>query len=101
MEHYLTRCFYNIKKRCYDKNYKAYPRYGGRGITTTFISSVEFKEWVLEYLGEKPTPLHSIDRIDNDGNYEPGNLRWLSLAESNRNKRIKRTHDRKVCAGEL
>lgn len=46
-----------------------------------------FKEWVLESLGERPTPEHSLDRINNDGNYEPGNLRWATKSEQTLNSR--------------
>lgn len=46
-----------------------------------------FAEWVLDNLGSKPTADHSLDRIDNNRGYEPGNLRWATREEQARNKR--------------
>lgn len=73
----------NIKQRCSDLDNKDY---GGRGIKVC-------KEW-LEYISFKKWSLQNgyrdnlqIDRIDNDGNYEPSNCRWVTRIENNRNKR--------------
>jgi hypothetical protein len=72
-----------MKDRCYCKTNKKYPRYGGRGITVC-------KEWIddfpafFAYMGPcKEGDL--LDRIEADGNYEPGNCRWVTPAISNRN----------------
>jgi len=76
----------NIKQRCYNKNDPAYKYYGGRGITLC-------KEWensfeaFLNDVGRRPTSKHSIDRIDNSGNYEPSNCRWATHKEQGRNTR--------------
>lgn len=82
----------SIKQRCINPNNLAFSNYGGRNIQFKFFSVRSFAEWVADNLGVKPTPLHSIDRIDNNGNYESGNLRWATFSEQARNKRVyKRT----------
>ncbi len=74
-----------MKVRCYDPKFKAYHRYGGRGITIC-------DRWLHSFLafyndmGSKPFPNAQIDRIDNDGNYEPDNCHWVSASENMRNK---------------
>jgi hypothetical protein len=61
----------DMKKRCENPNNKSYPNYGGRG-----IKCCTFEEMLAD-VGERPSPRHEIDRINNDGNYEPGNMRWI------------------------
>ena len=73
--------------RCTNKRQAQYDNYGGRGVKFVFPSSLEAALWVLNNLGERPSPRHSLDRIDNNGHYEPGNLRWATATEQNRNKR--------------
>jgi hypothetical protein len=87
---YLYQLWCNIKQRCLNVNDEHYPRYGARGIRICdeWRDSPEaFASYILAELGHRPTPSHSIDRIENNGNYEPGNLRWATRSQQQRNKR--------------
>lgn len=79
----------NAKQRCQNPRNKAYPDYGGRGIEFRFVSVRAAAEWVLDNLGTRPHDC-SIDRIDNNRHYEPGNLRWATRSEQGQNKRAYR-----------
>lgn len=78
----------DMMKRCFQKNFHHYPAYGGRGITvcerwreaSNFIADIP----------KKPVGKFSLDRIDFNGNYEPGNVRWATDHEQSRNKRSNR-----------
>jgi len=62
-------------------------RYGGRGIRMCFESFAAF----VSEVGPRPSPAHSIDRIDNNGNYERGNLRWATKTQQTHNRRARRS----------
>jgi len=74
-----------IKSRCLNNNNSRFPHYGGRGITVCdrWMQSINN---FIDDMGFPPTDKHQIDRIDNDGNYEPGNCRWATCKENNQNK---------------
>lgn len=75
-----------IIRRCYSPTDRSFPHYGGRGIAVCpeWRASLEL---FARDIGPRPSPAHSLDRIDNDGNYEPGNVRWATTTEQNRNRR--------------
>lgn len=72
-----------MKQRCSNTSNRNYPRYGGRGITVCDRWKDSFTDF-YEDMGSRPTPTHQIDRIDNDGNYEPDNCRWVTQKENAR-----------------
>ena len=73
--------------RCYNKNNNKYHRYGGRGIKVCERWLHNFEKF-LEDMGKRPSLKHSIERINNDGNYEPSNCRWdIPFAQSRNNSR--------------
>lgn len=87
----VYRAWRTMKRRCYGVNYKSYAYYGGAGIKVC-------DEWLKSFaafkshLGDKPSLLHSLDRIDNSRGYEPGNVRWATKLEQLRNRK----HVRKI-----
>ena len=77
-------------QRCHNPSNGNFIRYGARGISVCN----EWRESLLAFfrhIGEKPSPVHSFDRIDNEGGYEPGNVRWATRSQQMVNRR-KRTH---------
>ncbi len=76
----------NMRRRCTDEKLKAYRYYGGRGIKVCEEWEHSFEDF-LAHIGPMPTPKHQLDRIDNNGNYEPGNVRWVTRQENCLNRR--------------
>jgi len=89
-KHPLFDLWNDIKKRCFNNNCKAYPNYGGRGITICnewVIDFMIFYDWAMANGWEKGL---EIDRINNDGNYEPNNCRFVSREVNVNNRRTTR-----------
>lgn len=84
--HYIYSVWLGMKQRCYNKNSSCYKDYGARGIRIC-ESWLESPANMLRDLGERPTSKHTIERKNNDGNYEPGNCVWATRAEQNENTR--------------
>ncbi len=84
---YFERIRVKMISRCYNESDKDYPNYGGRGIQVCqrWLSSLKL---FAEDVGERPTESHQLDRYpDNDGNYEPGNVRWATAKQQAWNRR--------------
>lgn len=86
----LYKTWAGIRSRCSTKGSSGWKYYGARGIRMYpewRESFKAFRDYVLSNIGERPSTSHSIDRIDNDGHYEPGNIRWATWSQQARNKR--------------
>lgn len=75
----------NMKRRCYYSKGNRYSHYGARGVSVCAQWINSFEQFLAD-MGKRPTSQHSLDRYPNkDGNYEPGNCRWATSAQQNRN----------------
>ena len=81
------RSWKHARERCNNSNHHKFKDYGGRGIKFLFTSFESF----LTHLGQRPLGT-TLDRIENDGNYEPGNVRWATPKQQRQNQRAKRAH---------
>lgn len=81
----------DMKTRCYNPKNSEYNNYGGRGIKVCERWRNSFMAF-YEDMGPRPTPQHSIDRKDVNGNYEPGNCRWATRSQQNINRRIRKNN---------
>lgn len=82
------QCWLDMKQRCLNEECYAFPYYGARGITVCDRWKESFSAFLVD-MGERPVGT-TLDRIDNDGHYEPGNCRWATRAEQVANRGISR-----------
>lgn len=86
-----------MRGRCSNKDSRDYHRWGGRGISVCKRWENSFSLF-LKDMGLRPSKGHSLDRIDNNGNYKPSNCRWATKAQQNRNQRKRKNHaQKKAC----
>ncbi len=75
---------HNIFNRCHNPNNHDFKNYGGRGIKCFFTKASE----IVEAIGPRPSKLYSVDRINNDGHYDAGNIRWATAKQQRANSRL-------------
>jgi hypothetical protein len=98
LRHPLHYAWVNMTQRCYNRSNPAYPNYGARGIKVCdrWLGENGFANFITDVGERPPNPekwvsrksYWSLDRIDNDGDYEPGNVRWATPSEQQRNRRV-------------
>ncbi len=80
----------NAKHRCHNPKHASYGNYGQRGIRVCDEWRADYGFYLfLTHIGPRPSDQHSLDRIDNDGDYEPGNVRWTNKQTQQQNRRKK------------
>lgn len=87
-----AKCYYTwqaMKRRCSSPSDKRYEDYGGRGISVCTRWQESYEAFLAD-MGLPPSKSHQIERLDNDGDYEPGNCEWVLREQNGRNKRNNR-----------
>lgn len=82
-------CYKAMKNRCLNASHISFPNYGGRGIKICQRWLDSFNDFVAD-IGPRPSQIHCLERINNDGDYEPSNCRWATRSEQGFNKRTNR-----------
>lgn len=83
------RVFLTMRARCTNPKAEKFPMYGGRGVEVRFKNFEDF----IRHIGTRPSTRHSVDRIDNDGHYEPGNVRWATDQAQRNNRSDSELHE--------
>lgn len=83
------RAWVHMRQRCTNPRKREWPHYGGRGIKVCDRWMASFVAFFAD-VGQRPSPAHSIDRINVDGDYEPGNVRWATQQQQVENTRTVR-----------
>lgn len=85
----------DMKARCSNPKVRSYRNYGARGIQVCERWQLSFDAFFAD-MGRRPSSQHSLDRIENDGNYEPGNCRWATRSEQRKNQRPQKARKEKA-----
>ena len=80
------RAWSAMKTRCFNVRARSYKDYGGRGITVCPYWRISFENFLAD-VGHRPSKFHSLNRINNNGNYEPGNVEWTTADNQTTNRR--------------
>lgn len=89
-------CWQSMHQRCKGNHPSGHRHYAGRGVSVC-RQWADFENFLAD-MGPRPGPGFSIDRVDNNGNYEPGNCRWTTATEQARNRRTTKLTTRSVTA---
>ena len=90
--HQIYKTWQGMNQRCSNPHNPKFPAYGGRGIKVCEAWVHSFAAFLAD-VGDRPSPGMSIDRINNDGNYEPGNVRWSDPTQQARNRRERKSEN--------
>lgn len=97
------RAYWSMLDRTCNPRHHAWKNYGGRNIRTCWAwLSIDGYQLFLANVGRRPSRQHSLDRWpNNDGNYEPGNVRWATKSEQNKNQRPRKSKVRDIDSWEI